>query len=193
MSRDQMILDSMPQVEFLARRMWCRLGRRKDLEVGDLISAGYIGLIKAVDNYDGSTKISTYARHRIEGEMLDYLRSIDPLSREHRAEVKGTLCEPKHVGVTFDISDPQREHEKAMARTVLAGLMNYLNSRERFVIANDHRSRQGLAREMKITTEELSEIRKRAIEKMSAEVQSNQMNLFSGERYLYSVNWQEAA
>lgn len=46
-------------------------------EQDDLISIGSIGLIKAVDSFDGSkkTKLSTYAARCIENEILMYFRS----------------------------------------------------------------------------------------------------------------------
>jgi RNA polymerase sigma factor for flagellar operon FliA len=56
----------------------------------DLISIGTIGLINAVDNYktEFGTKISTYARSRVYGAILDFFRSEDHLSRSSRTKVK---------------------------------------------------------------------------------------------------------
>ena len=45
-NRDELILSHMPQVELLARRLH---GRCPQVELDDLISAGTIGLIQAVD------------------------------------------------------------------------------------------------------------------------------------------------
>lgn len=69
--REELILSHMPQV-LLARRL-----RRRCPQVGleDLISAGTIGLIQAVDRFDPSRnlKLKTLAKHRA---LLDYLRHI---------------------------------------------------------------------------------------------------------------------
>ena len=81
--REGLILAHMPQVELLAGRLHRRCPR---LELDDLISAGTIGLIQAVDRFDPSRnlKLKTLADHRIRGAMLDYLRQIDPLPRNAR-------------------------------------------------------------------------------------------------------------
>ncbi len=82
-NRDQLILDHLPQVELLARRLHRRCPQ---VELDDLISAGTVGLIKAVDRYDPSRnlKLKTLAEHRIQGALLDYLRHLDPLPRAAR-------------------------------------------------------------------------------------------------------------
>jgi RNA polymerase sigma factor for flagellar operon FliA len=81
--REALILSHLPQVELLARRQ-----HRKwpQIELDDLISAGTIGLIQAVDRYDPSRnlKLKTFAEHRIRGALMDYLRQLDPLSRTLR-------------------------------------------------------------------------------------------------------------
>ena len=79
-TRDEMILAHLPQVELLARRLHRRCPQ---VELDDLIQAGTIGLIQAIDKFDQSRnlKVKTLAEHRIRGAMLDYLRQIDPLPR----------------------------------------------------------------------------------------------------------------
>lgn len=78
-----MILDHLPQVELLARRLHRRCPQ---VELDDLISAGTVGLIQAVDRFDSSRnlKLKTLAEHRINGALLDYLRKVDPLPRAVR-------------------------------------------------------------------------------------------------------------
>ena len=82
-TREEFILSHMPQVELLARRLHRRCPQ---VELDDLISAGTIGLIQAVDRFDPSRnlKLRTLAEHRISGALLDYLRQIDPLPRDVR-------------------------------------------------------------------------------------------------------------
>ena len=81
--RDALILSHLPQVELLARRQHRRCPQ---VELDDLISAGTVGLIQAVDRYDSSRKLKlkTFAEHRIRGALLDYLRQLDPLPRNVR-------------------------------------------------------------------------------------------------------------
>lgn len=78
--REELILSHMPQVQLLARRLHRRCPQ---VELEDLISAGTIGLIQAVDRFNPSRhlKLKTLAEHRINGALLDYLRHIDPLPR----------------------------------------------------------------------------------------------------------------
>ena len=82
-ARDAMILAHLSQVELLARRLHRRCPQ---VELDDLIQAGTIGLIQAIDKFDPSRnlKVKTLAEHRIRGAMLDYLRQIDPLPRSVR-------------------------------------------------------------------------------------------------------------
>ncbi len=81
--REETILAHLPQVELLARRLHRRCPR---VELEDFISEGTLGFIKAVDRFDPcrNLKVKTYAEHRIRGALLDYLRRIDPLSRNVR-------------------------------------------------------------------------------------------------------------
>jgi RNA polymerase sigma factor FliA len=86
--REELILDCMPVVYAIARRMIASLTAEVALE--DLVSAGTVGLIHAVDNYDPRTdvKLQTYAAHRIRGAMLDNLRDNDWFSRRQRGHIK---------------------------------------------------------------------------------------------------------
>ena len=53
----------------------------------DLINIGATGLLQALDNYtlDKEVKFNTFAYYRIRGSIIDYLRSVDELSRTNRA------------------------------------------------------------------------------------------------------------
>ena len=86
--RDQLILDHMPQVRLIATRMQRRCP--PCVELDDLVSAGTIGLIQAVDRFDPARgfKLKTLAEHRIRGAMLDFLRKLDPLPRAVRYFVR---------------------------------------------------------------------------------------------------------
>jgi len=72
----------------LAKRMAVEMRARlpANVELEDLVGAGVLGLVDAVDKFDMSkrVKLETYARHRIRGSMLDSLRALDPASRDLR-------------------------------------------------------------------------------------------------------------
>ena len=61
-----------------------------DFDRDDLLGYGCIGLIEAVDRYNPQQACSfeTFAVNRIRGEILDFLRSRDFLSRTSRTRVK---------------------------------------------------------------------------------------------------------
>ncbi len=61
-----------------------------NVELDDLISAGCVGLMEALRNFDGSqnVKLETFVENRIKGAILDELRRQDFLSRGLRRNVK---------------------------------------------------------------------------------------------------------
>jgi RNA polymerase sigma factor for flagellar operon FliA len=86
--RERLILEHLPQVRLIARRIHDRLPENVSLE--DLVSAGIIGLIAAIDQYDPShnVKLKTYAEHKIRGAILDSLRGLDWAPRQKRKKAK---------------------------------------------------------------------------------------------------------
>lgn len=86
--REELILRTMPLVYSIARRLIGLLSSEASLE--DLVSAGTVGLIHAIDNYDPSyqAKLDTFAAHRIRGAMLDSIRSSDWIPRRQRSHLK---------------------------------------------------------------------------------------------------------
>ncbi len=86
--REQLILEHLPQVRLIARRIHERLPESVSLD--DLISTGIIGLIKAIDRFDPTqnVKLKTYAEYKIRGAILDSLRSLDWAPRQHRKRAK---------------------------------------------------------------------------------------------------------
>src|ERR1700740_3861095 len=75
--RERMILEHLSQVKLIARRIHERLPESVNLD--DLISAGTIGLIGAIDRFDPSVNVElkTYAEYKLRGEILDSLRRLD--------------------------------------------------------------------------------------------------------------------
>jgi RNA polymerase sigma factor for flagellar operon FliA len=86
--RNQLILDYSPLIRFVAQRIASRLPSNIDLD--DLISAGVIGIMDAIDKYDPTrdNKFKTYAEFRIRGAILDELRSQDWVPRSVRDKAK---------------------------------------------------------------------------------------------------------
>jgi RNA polymerase sigma factor FliA len=86
--REQLILEHLPQVKLIARRIHERLPVSVSLD--DLISTGVVGLIAAIDRYDAShdVKLKTYAEYKIRGAILDSLRGLDWAPRQQRKRAK---------------------------------------------------------------------------------------------------------
>ena len=86
--RERLILEHMPQVQLIARRIHETLPGNVCLD--DLVSSGVVGLIMAIDNYDPSqaVKLKTYAEYKIRGAILDSLRGMDWASRHRRKKYK---------------------------------------------------------------------------------------------------------
>src|SRR5579862_2414392 len=87
-SREQLILDHLPQVNWIATRIHEKLPGNTNLE--DLISTGIIGLIKAIDNFDPSlnVQLKTYAEYEIRGAILDSIRGMDGIAPHKRKRLK---------------------------------------------------------------------------------------------------------
>ena len=86
--RDQLILEHLPQVRLIARRIHERLPESVNLD--DLVSTGTIGLIAAIDRFDPghNVKLKTYAEYKIRGAILDSLRGLDWAPRQQRKRSK---------------------------------------------------------------------------------------------------------
>lgn len=78
----------LPLVEMIANANKSRLP--DCVEVDDLVSDGFFGLMDAVEKFDPSAgaKFDTYAASRIRGAILDALRDYDPVSRHFRGKFK---------------------------------------------------------------------------------------------------------
>jgi RNA polymerase sigma factor for flagellar operon FliA len=88
LARDNLILHYLPKVRMIASRIHRRLPANISLD--DLISAGVLGLIAAVDGFDPSqgVRLNTYAEYKIRGAILDSLRDLDWAPRDARKQAR---------------------------------------------------------------------------------------------------------
>lgn len=86
--RDRLILEYAPLVNTIANRMGMRLPPQVSKD--DLLSAGIMGLLDAIDKYDvdKGVEFKSYAEFRIRGSMLDELRAMDWVPRSVRRNAK---------------------------------------------------------------------------------------------------------
>ena len=82
--QERVLLEHLPVVRFLARRIHERLPQHVDIE--DLVSAGVVGLMDAFSKFDPDKRVQfrSYAQFRIRGAILDSLRTLDWSPRELR-------------------------------------------------------------------------------------------------------------
>lgn len=99
-ARNDLIVAHLGLVKMLA----CRLAKRvpSQVEVGELISAGVIGLVDAAQRYQPSLGVpfDAFARRRVHGAMLDSLRGLDwaPRSvRKMRRDVDAAIAKVRHA------------------------------------------------------------------------------------------------
>lgn len=85
---ERRLLEQLPQVHLIARRIHDRLPRHVALD--DLVQAGVVGLMDAVRKYDASKNVPlpAYAKFRIRGAILDSLRALDWSPRELRRKAR---------------------------------------------------------------------------------------------------------
>lgn len=86
--RDELILEHLPQVNWIAARIHEKLP--SSIQLDDLISAGIVGLLAAIDRYDPSynASLKTYAEYKIRGAILDSIRGLDGIPSHRRKHVK---------------------------------------------------------------------------------------------------------
>jgi RNA polymerase sigma factor for flagellar operon FliA len=82
--QEQLMIEHLPIVRFIARRIHERLPQHVPIE--DLYSAGVVGLLDAFSKFDPSKQVPfrSYAQFRIRGAILDSLRTLDWSPRELR-------------------------------------------------------------------------------------------------------------
>jgi len=109
--QERLLLEHLPIVRFLARRIHERLPQHVDIE--DLVSAGVVGLMDAFAKFDPNKKVQfrSYAQFRIRGAILDSLRTLDWSPRELRR--KGRAVEEAIRVLTARMGRAPQEGEVA--------------------------------------------------------------------------------
>ncbi len=113
--QDELVLQYLPAVRAMAYRLRERLPASVD--VNDLISIGTEEMIKLSRRYDKEQNDSFwgYGKKRVYGSMLDFLRSLDTMSRSNRRLIKL---------VDHEITAYLGEHGKEPDDAYLAKLLN---------------------------------------------------------------------
>jgi RNA polymerase sigma factor FliA len=109
--RERILMEQLPQVRYIARRIHERLPRHVPFE--DLVHAGVVGLMDALNKFDLSKQVqfSSYAKFRIRGAILDSLRELDWSPRELRR--KGRLFDSVYCELSGKLGRAPDENEIA--------------------------------------------------------------------------------
>ncbi|HWF66058.1 MAG TPA: FliA/WhiG family RNA polymerase sigma factor [Acidobacteriaceae bacterium] len=110
-AREQVLLEHLPIVRYVARRIHERLPQHIEME--ELISAGMVGLLDAFNKFDAAKNVQfrSYAQIRIRGAILDSLRTLDWSPRDLRR--KGRAIEEAMHVLTSRLGRAPQENEVA--------------------------------------------------------------------------------
>jgi RNA polymerase sigma factor for flagellar operon FliA len=114
--KDKLITEYAPLIKFIAQKIAVRLP--SNIELDDLISAGVIGLMDAIDKYDPTrdNKFKTYAEFRVRGAILDELRAQDWVPRSIRDKSK--LLDRTMVQLEAELGRAPNDDEVAKALNI---------------------------------------------------------------------------
>ncbi len=136
--RNQLMEAYMPLVKFNGEKIRARFPN--EVELDDLISSGYFGLMDAIESYDlgRGVKFETYCIQRIQGAMLDEIRNLDWVPRlirsrasklnsvTHRLELRlGRSPSNAEIAEVMQISAD--EVEKLKKETTTVGMISLNN------------------------------------------------------------------
>ena len=128
--REQLLLEHLPQVHYIARRIHERVPPQVLLE--DLVHAGILGLMDAVKKYDPAknVRLKHYAEFRIRGAILDSLRQVDWSPRTLRRQARRLEAAISACKARFrrDPTEPEIAAELKMGLEDLQHLLGDLRS-----------------------------------------------------------------
>ncbi|HUZ04114.1 MAG TPA: FliA/WhiG family RNA polymerase sigma factor [Acidobacteriaceae bacterium] len=109
--REALLLEHLPVVRYIARRIHERLPQHVEME--DLVSAGMVGLLDAFNKFDTGKNVQfrSYAQFRVRGAILDSLRTLDWSPRDLRR--KGRAIEEAIHTLTSRMGRTPQENEIA--------------------------------------------------------------------------------
>lgn len=158
----------------IAKRIAKRLPRR--VQRDDLVSAGYLGMVECAPRFDGRTEFRFFARKRIEGAMLDWMRGEDLLTRQERA-TRGDAIERKEIPINpqaHTVPDNRRSVQQLdagiEARQKLAALRR-LCARRAFVLEQyylEDRDLKPIGADIGVNESRASQLRSSAITMLRA-------------------------
>ncbi len=128
----QIVLEQMPQVKYIARRIHEHLPQHVPFE--DLVHAGIVGLIDALNKFDceKNVKFASYAKFRIRGAILDSLREMDWSPRDLRRKSRqiDTVMQKLQTELGRTASEPELAKAMGLSLRELHHLVNEIRGLE---------------------------------------------------------------
>lgn len=123
-ARDDLIVAHIPLVHRLAGKIKPRLPPQVEME--ELVSYGYTGLVKAADNFDpgNGTPFDRFASSSIRGAIIDGLRKLDwaPRSLRRRARLVETARSTLRTELGREPSDIEVANEAVLTVEEIAAI-----------------------------------------------------------------------
>src|SRR5690348_8205901 len=168
--RERIILEHLPQVQIIARRY----ERIPGVTLDDLMSAGTIGLIQAIDHFDPSrnVKLKTYAEHKIRGAILDSVRKRY-VSGDKPVELAFEPLDERCNLIADPGESPLRQYERREAIAMLSRALGELPERDRTVALLfycEGRKHREIAAMLHVGTSRVQQLKVRAIERLQAAI-----------------------
>jgi RNA polymerase sigma factor FliA len=115
--RNQVVMEQLPQVRFIAQKIHARLPHHIPLE--DLVNTGVLGLIEALAKFDPkrNVQLQSYARYRIQGAILDSLREQDWSPRLLRQKERQLEAAREKLKIRLGRTPSQSELAEALGVT----------------------------------------------------------------------------
>lgn len=116
--RNRILMEQLPHVRYIARRVHERLPQHVPFE--DLVHAGVLGLIDALNKYDASKNVQfkVYATYRIRGAILDSLRTQDWSPRDLRRKARQLEDVASRLGAELGRAASEQELADALGITL---------------------------------------------------------------------------
>jgi RNA polymerase sigma factor FliA len=129
LSREEIVHKYLHLVKYVAGRISVNLP--PNVEINDLINDGILGLIDAIEKYDDArgVKFETYAITRINGAILDALRSLDWVPRAVRQRARE--LERAYQELELQLGRAPKEEEVAAHMGISVRELNQLIQRVR--------------------------------------------------------------
>ncbi|NUR09859.1 MAG: sigma-70 family RNA polymerase sigma factor [Nocardioidaceae bacterium] len=145
--RDRLVRENLPLVSYVVRDTLSRVPGHVSRD--ELMSAGRLALVQAVDGFDASrgASFTTYATTRIRGALVDELRSLDWASRSVRRRAR--QVDDARGRISAELGRPAQDHEVAAELGLGADeLAAHKNDVERASVVSIHGMDEGVAEEL---------------------------------------------